>query len=172
MGRNAIHRAGPFLSHLGAYEPRRPVLDGCEFIDSVQAVGVEGGHAGNVVPDETTITVHHRYAPDRTADDAEQWFLDFIDDLVEPDDHIELVDRTSACPPSLDHPILARLAHDRPKTAKLGWTDVARFADLGIPATNFGSGDPLVAHTQHEHLHRDSIDRTFAGIYELVTKNA
>jgi succinyl-diaminopimelate desuccinylase len=168
-GRNAIHRAGPLLIHLAGYEPRRPVLDGCEFIESVQTVGIDGGHAGNVVPDEVTITVHHRYAPDRTPDEAEGWFRGFIGTFLEADDTIELVDRTSACAPSLSHPILARLAHGRPKAAKLGWTDVARFAELGIPATNFGSGDPLVAHTRNEHLHRDSIERTFAGIHELVT---
>ncbi len=168
-GRNAIHRAGPLLTHLAGYEPRRPVLDDCEFIESVQTVGIDGGHAGNVVPDTVTVTVHHRYAPDRSADQAEQWFRRFIEPFIETDDTVEVIDRTSACPPSLNHPVLARLASGRPKTAKLGWTDVARFADLGIPATNFGSGDPLVAHTQHEHLHRDSIERTFAGILALVT---
>ncbi|MBT8242013.1 MAG: succinyl-diaminopimelate desuccinylase [Acidimicrobiia bacterium] len=169
MGRNAIHRAGPLISHLAGFEPRRPVLDGCEFVESVQTVGIEGGHAGNVVPDAVTVTVHHRYAPDRTASDAEEWFRDFIQAFLKTDDTAELIDRTSACPPSLSHPILARLAKGRHKNAKLGWTDVARFAELGIPATNFGSGDPLVAHTRNEHLHRDSIERTFAAIHELVT---
>ncbi|NNE96504.1 MAG: succinyl-diaminopimelate desuccinylase [Acidimicrobiales bacterium] len=169
MGRNAIHRAGPLLVALAAYEPRRPVLDGCEFIESVQTVRVDGGQAGNVVPDHVAVTVHHRYAPDRSADVAEQWFLAYIDEFIDADDEIELIDRTHACPPSLNHPILARLAQGRPKSAKLGWTDVARFAELGIPATNFGSGDPTVAHTEHEHLRRDSIERTFAAIHALVT---
>jgi succinyl-diaminopimelate desuccinylase len=169
MGRNAIHRTGPLLSHLAGYEARRPVLDDCEFIESVQTVGIDGGHAGNVVPDRVSVTVHHRYAPDRSPDQAEGWFRSFISEFVEADDQVEVIDRTSACPPSLTHPLLARLAAGRPKSAKLGWTDVARFAELGIPATNFGSGDPLVAHTQHEHLHRESIERTFSGIHDLVT---
>jgi succinyl-diaminopimelate desuccinylase len=169
MGRNAIHRAGPLLTHLAGYQARRPVMDGCEFIEAVQTVGINGGHAGNVVPDGVTITVHHRYAPDRSADEAEAWFQSFISGFVETDDRVEVIDRTSACPPSLLHPLLARLATGRPKSAKLGWTDVARFAELGIPATNFGPGDPLVAHTKNEHLHRESIERTFEGIFDLVT---
>ena len=169
MGRNAIHRAGPLLNALAGYEARRPVLDGCEFIESVQTVGIEGGNAGNVVPDGVMVTVHHRYAPDRSTDEAEQWFRTFIAAFVEDDDTIELIDRTPGCPPSLDHPLLAQLAVGRQKSAKLGWTDVARFAELGIPATNFGSGDPTVAHTQNEHLHRDSLERTYAGVFALVT---
>lgn len=169
MGRNAIQRAAPLLATLASYEPRRPVLDGCEFIESVQAVGIEGGNAGNVVPDRVTVTVHHRFAPDRTADEAEAWFRQMISPHVEDDDTITVIDRTPGCPPSLDHPLLAQLAHGRQKTAKLGWTDVARFAELGIPATNFGSGDPTVAHTQNEHLHRNSIERTYAAVLSLVT---
>ncbi len=169
MGRNAIHRAGPLLDALANYEARRPILDGCEFIESVQTVGIEGGNAGNVVPDSVTVTVHHRYAPDRSADDADLWFRSFIAPFVEDADAVELIDRTLGCPPSLDHPLLAQLADGRQKSAKLGWTDVARFAELGIPATNFGSGDPTVAHTQNEHLHRDSIERTYTGLLALVT---
>ncbi len=169
MGRNAIHRAAALLDTLASYEPRRPVLDGCEFIESVQAVGIEGGNAGNVVPDRVTVTVHHRFAPDRDADQAESWFQTLIRPYIEDDDVVEVIDRTPGCPPSLDHPLLAQLAAGRQKTAKLGWTDVARFAELGIPATNFGSGDPTVAHTQNEHLHRESIERTFDGILRLVT---
>lgn len=169
MGRNAIHRAAPLLAELANYKARRPLLDGCEFIESVQTVGIEGGNAGNVVPDGVTITVHHRFAPDRTADEAEQWFRSLIAPHLDDGDTVERIDRSLACPPSLEHPLLAALAHGRQVSAKLGWTDVARFAELGIPATNFGSGDPTIAHTQNEHLHRDSIERTYEGVFALVT---
>ncbi len=170
MGRNAIHRVAPLLHELADYTPRRPILDGCEFIESVQTVGIEGGHGVNVVPDEVTVTVHHRYAPDRSGDDARTLFLSMIEPHLEPDeDSIVMIDSAPACPPSLDHPLLGTLAQGRGKAAKLGWTDVARFAQLGIPATNFGAGDPTVAHTPGEHLHRDSIERTYAAVYQLVT---
>ncbi len=128
MGRNAIHRSAPLLHELATYTPRRPVLDGCEFIESVQTVGIEGGHGVNVVPDEVTVTVHHRYAPDRSAEQARTSFLSMIAPHLEPDeDSIEMIDSAPACPPSLDHPLLGSLAKGRDTTAKLGWTDVGPF---------------------------------------------
>lgn len=171
MGQNAIQRAAPLLAHLASYEPRRPVIDECQFIESVQAVRISGGGAGNVVPDEVVVTVHHRFAPDRTLDQARSWFLEWIDPCLDhaSGDAVHETDHAPACPPSLDHPILHRLAEGCGRTAKLGWTDVARFAQLGIPATNFGAGDPTVAHTRDEHLHRDSIERTYAALYELIS---
>lgn len=171
MGTNAIHRAAPLLSALADYVPREPMIDGCHFIESVQAVLLEGGHAGNVVPDSAVVTIHHRYAPDQTDAEGEAAFLGWVESKIdrEQGDTIEVIDRAPCCPPSLDHPLLAALAVGRKKSAKLGWTDVARFAQLGIPATNFGAGDPTVAHTLNEHLHRNSIERTYAALIELVT---
>ncbi len=172
MGSNAIHRTAPLLSALANYVPREPVIDGCHFIESIQAVLLEGGHAGNVVPDSAVVTIHHRYAPDQTDAEAEAAFLGWVGSNIdfERGDTIEVIDRAPCCPPSLNHPLLAALAAaGRQKSAKLGWTDVARFAQLGIPATNFGAGDPTVAHTQNEHLHRNSIERTYAALIELVT---
>ena len=171
MGSNAVHRTAPLLLALGEYTARRPVIEGCEFVESIQAVGLEGGNAGNVVPDGAVVTIHHRYAPDQTDAQAEAAFLAWVGEFIdrEAGDSIEVVDRAAACPPSLNHPLLARLAEGLKVRAKLGWTDVARFAELGIPATNFGAGDPLVAHTQGEHLHRESIERTYAAVLALVT---
>ena len=169
MGRNAVHRMAGVLTALSEYEARSPVLDGCEFREAVQAVKVEGGVAGNVVPDSAALTVHHRFAPDRSAQEAEEWFRSFVAPHIDDGDSVEVLDFSDACPPSLAHPILARLAKGVEKRSKLGWTDVARFASLGIPATNFGSGDPTIAHTRDEHLHRDSIERTWAALHNLVT---
>lgn len=171
MGRNAIHRLSEVLVDLASYEARKPVIDGCSYQESVQAVGVEGGVAGNVVPDEAKLVVHHRYAPDRSADEAEAWFRTLMERHIEDGDSIIVTDSSWACPPSLTHPLLQKLRDDNDLEvrAKLGWTDVARFAELGIPATNFGSGDPTIAHTRDEHLHRDSIERTGAALMALVT---
>ncbi len=170
MGRNAIHRLGPVLDVLAAYEARTPTIDGCTYRESVQAVHVEGGVAGNVVPDEVTLRIHHRFAPDRTADEAADFLRSLLDDFIEEGDDFRVTDSSPACPPSLTHPLLRQLRDDGDLEvrAKLGWTDVARFAELGIPATNFGSGDPTIAHTKHEHLHRDSIERTGAAVRALV----
>jgi succinyl-diaminopimelate desuccinylase len=171
MGRNAVHRLAPILAELAAYEARRPVIDGCEFREAVQAVFVDGGVAGNVVPDSASLRIHHRYAPDRSADEAEAWLRHLLAPHHDDGDVLEVEDASSACLPSLEHPILARLVRSSELgvRAKLGWTDVARFAELGVPATNFGPGDPTLAHAPNEHLERASIERVHDALLSLLT---
>jgi succinyl-diaminopimelate desuccinylase len=153
-GRNAIHRLAALLGAVDAYEPRRPSIDGCEYAEQLQAVQVEGGVAGNVVPDRATVTLNHRFAPDRTVAQAESAVRELLAPHLEPGDHWELVDAAPAAPPALDDPVLAALvsASGSPPRAKVGWTDVAFFAEHGVPAANFGPGDPLLAHTPGEHV--------------------
>ncbi len=171
-GRNAIHRLAPILDVLAAYEAREPTIDGCTYREAMQAVFVEGGVAGNVVPDEAVLTVNLRIAPDRTVDQALAGLQELIAPFVDDGDGFEVVDRASPAPPSLTHPLLVPLVEaGTPVRAKLGWTDVARFADHGIPAINFGPGDSLVAHMQDEHVHRDSIERVHDALAALVTRS-
>jgi succinyl-diaminopimelate desuccinylase len=171
MGRNAVHRLGPVLSALAAYEARTPVIDGCVYRESLQAVSVEGGVAGNVVPDQARLRLHHRYAPDRSPAAAEGFVRSYLAPWLEAGDHIEVLDSSLACAPSLGHPLLARLVNDNGLAvgAKLGWTDVARFAELGIPATNFGPGDAEVAHTAGEYLDRRGLERCHRALLSLIT---
>jgi succinyl-diaminopimelate desuccinylase len=172
-GQNAIHRLGPVLGAIAGYEAREPTIDGCTYREAVQAVFVEGGVAGNVVPDEAVLTVNLRIAPDRTVDEAVDTFRSMVAPFVEDADGFEVVDRSEPAPPSLTHPLLAPLVEaGTPVRAKLGWTDVARFAEHGIPALNFGPGDSLVAHMQDEHVTRDSIERVHAALRGLVTNPA
>jgi succinyl-diaminopimelate desuccinylase len=172
MGRNAIHRMGIVLDRLAAYESRRPVIDGCEFRDAIQAIHIEGGVAGNVVPDRATVRINHRFAPDRTIDEATNHLRSVIgDDILNDDATFDVVDAANAAAPSLTHPLLASLATRvgvAPR-AKLGWTDVAFFAAQGIPAVNFGPGDPTIAHTKDELVHRHEIERAHAVLHTLVT---
>ncbi len=172
-GRNAIHRLGPVIDEIAAFETREPSIDGCTYREAMQAVFVDGGVAGNVVPDEASITVNLRIAPDRTVDQA-------LDDLrrrlaphLEDDDGWEITDRASPAPPSLTHPLFRALVDaGTPVRAKLGWTDVARFAEHDIPALNFGPGDSSLAHTQGEHVQRDSIVRVHAALHQLLNGSA
>ncbi len=170
MGRNAIHRAGPLLAALADYEGRRPVIDGCEFREAIQAVFVEGGVAGNVVPDRVVLTLNHRFAPDRTVDEARAHVEAVVAPHLDEHDTVELVDAAGAAAPGLTHPLLAGLRERRqlPVRAKLGWTDVARFAAAGVPAVNFGPGDSTLAHTKDERVDRASLQAVHAALADLL----
>jgi len=170
-GRNAVHRLAPLLGAIAAFEVRRPVIDGCEYAEQLQVVSVEGGVAGNVVPDEAVIVVNHRFAPDRTAEQAESAVRELLDPSMEPGDHWELVGASAGAPPSLGHPMLGALvaASGAPARAKLGWTDVASFWAHGIPAANFGPGDPLLAHTAGEHVSEQEL-RDTARVLETLLR--
>jgi succinyl-diaminopimelate desuccinylase len=166
LGRNAIHGLRAVLNRLADYESRRVTIDGCDFVEGMQAVGVSGGIAHNVVPDRATLLINHRFAPDHGFEEAEAEVRTLVGDAGE----IRVVDKLPAAPPALGHPLLSsllRLAGDEPR-AKLGWTDVARFAGRGYPATNFGPGDPTVAHTIKEHVTRDQLEEAYGVLSKLL----
>jgi succinyl-diaminopimelate desuccinylase len=170
MGRNAVHRLGPLLGAVADAPVRRPVIDGCEFREALQAVAVDGGVSGNVVPDRASVTINHRFAPDRTPAEAEAFVRSVLAPHLDVGDLVEVVDLAGAAAPSLDHPVLAALVqrHQLPVRAKLGWTDVARFAAHGIPAANFGPGDATIAHMADERVARAPIERCFAALADLL----
>jgi succinyl-diaminopimelate desuccinylase len=172
-GRNAIHRLAPLLQSVADWPPREVVLDGCTYTEQLQVVSVEGGVAANVVPDEARVTLNHRYAPDRTEVEAQAFLHELLDPLLELDDGDtwELLDAGDGAPPSLDHPLLKSLVEKSgaaPK-AKVGWTDVASFWAHGVPAANFGPGDPLLAHHPDERVTRPQLERVREVLVALVT---
>ncbi|MHB8669930.1 MAG: succinyl-diaminopimelate desuccinylase [Acidimicrobiales bacterium] len=168
MGRNAIHRLSDILSRLDSYSGRRVVIDGCEYREAVQAVAVEGGVAGNVVPDRVVLTLNHRFAPDRTDDEA----ISHVRGVVGDCDRFEVLDCSPGAPPGLRDSFLADLVKrsGKPARAKLGWTDVARFAARGIPSANFGPGDPELAHTPEERVGRKEIETVHRVLGALLTE--
>ncbi len=170
MGRNAIHRLAPLLTAVAAHEPRRPEILGCRYHEALQFVRVDGGVSGNVVPDRVELDLVHRFAPDRSPSEAEEFVRDLIEPFLEQSDQVDVVDTSSGALPAVDHPVVATMIsrHELGVTAKLGWTDVARFAERGVPAVNFGPGDPTVAHTAEERVHRNSIERTYAALDDLL----
>lgn len=171
MGRNAVHRAGRLLAALDAHEPRQPEILGCRFHEALLATHVEGGVAGNVVPDRATVSIAHRFAPDRSLDQAEAHVRSVLAPFLEDGDTVEILDRSPAGYPALDHPLVAGLVarHDLSVSAKLGWTDVARFTGWGVPAINLGPGIAALAHTRDEHVERASLERTYAILADLLT---
>ena len=155
-GVNAVHRLVPSLAVLDGYRSRQVAIDGCEYTEQLQAVRIGGGIAGNVVPDSASVTVNYRFAPDRSVPEAEAELHRLFDPVLDAalGDRLSVLDAASGAPPGLGHPVLSRLvaASGAAPRAKVGWTDVATIAVLGIPATNFGPGDPLLAHTPDEHV--------------------
>ena len=171
MGRNAVHRLGPLLSLLDAHEPRQPVIEGLQFREALQAVGVNGGVATNVIPDSAIVGLNHRFAPDRTPEEAEASVRDLLAPVLEEGDTIELVDVAPGAAPSLDHPLLVALVERSGLgvRAKLGWTDVARFAARGVPAVNLGAGDSTLAHNRNERVEGDRLDISYRALHDLIT---
>ena len=153
-GVNAIHGAADVLARLNAYQPRRPVIDGLEYHEGLNAVFISGGVAGNVLPDECVVSVNYRFAPDRSVDEAYAHMREVFDGF-----EIELSDSAPAAMPGLSVPAAAAFVEAVGGRAnpKFGWTDVARFSGLGTPAVNFGPGDPHLAHRQDEFVPIDQI---------------
>jgi succinyl-diaminopimelate desuccinylase len=156
MGSNAIHALAPVLDGLTAYVPREVEIDGLVYREGLNAVGIRGGVAGNVIPDEAVVTVNFRFAPDRTEEQAHQHLQEVFEGFG-----LTITDSAPGAMPGLTQPAAAAFvravgAEPRPK---FGWTDVAQFTLLGIPAVNYGPGDPIYAHKADErvpveHLHR------------------
>ena len=162
MGRNAIHAAAGILELLRGYEPRKPDVDGLTYHEGLNAVGIRGGVAGNVIPDECVVTVNFRFAPDRSVEQAVAHVREVFADY-----DVTITDSALGARPGLGHPAATTLlaAVGGTPRAKLGWTDVARFAALGLPAVNYGPGDPQLAHAPDEHV-------PVAQIAECETKMA
>jgi len=155
-GVNAIHKAAEVLRRLNEYDARRPVIDGLEYHEGLNAVMISGGVATNVLPDEAVVTVNYRFAPDRSEAEA----LDFVREFFDGFD-VTVTDSAPGALPGLDVPAAKAFveAVGGEVNPKFGWTDVARFTAVGIPAVNFGPGDPSLAHKQDEHVPIEQIIR-------------
>ena len=160
-GHNAIHEAGAILGRLSAYEPATVNVDGLDYHEALNAVGIAGGIAGNVIPDKCVVTVNYRFAPNKSAAEAfehvQQVFSGYL---------VELTDAADGARPGLDKPAAQAFveALGLPVVAKEGWTDVARLSALGVPAVNFGPGDPNLAHTDDEWCDETQITQALAAL--------
>jgi succinyl-diaminopimelate desuccinylase len=166
LGVNAVHAAGEVLDRLASYVPRSPTVDGLDYREGLNAVAIRGGVAGNVIPDECAVTVNYRFAPDRSEEEAVEHVRTVFAGFP-----VEVVDLAPAARPGLDRAVAAEFvaAVGRPARAKLGWTDVARFGALGIPAVNFGPGDPNLAHTEEESVAEEQVLHAEAALVRFLT---
>ncbi|MET1153298.1 succinyl-diaminopimelate desuccinylase [Arthrobacter sp.] len=166
MGINAIHAAAEILVRLRDHEPATVTVDGLEYRESLNAVKINGGTAGNVIPDGTTVEINYRFAPDKSPEDAELYVRKLLNGFT-----VVRTDAAAGARPGLNHPAAADFvaavgAEPKPK---YGWTDVARFSELGIPAVNFGPGDALLAHTDNEHVPAEAIRECLAALRRWLT---
>lgn len=159
-GENAIHAAGALLTALAAYEPATVTVEGLEYREGLNAIRIGGGVAGNVIPDAAHVDVNYRFAPDKTLEQAHAHVREvFAGAGIDWDAQVGVTDASPAARPGLDRPAAAAFvaAVGGEPMPKYGWTDVARFSELGVPAVNFGPGDALLAHTDDEHVHRGAV---------------
>lgn len=149
MGKNAIHALAPALSKLASYEPETISVEGLDYRESLNAVALSGGIAGNVIPDQASVTVNYRFAPSKSVTAATAFLADFFDGFS-----LIVTDSAEGARPGLDQPLAMAFQEAVGVSArpKYGWTDVARFSALGIPAVNYGPGDPSLAHADNENL--------------------
>ncbi len=161
MGVNAIHAAAPVLALLAGYRAREVAVDGLVYREGLNAVAITGGVAGNVVPDECVVTVNYRFAPDQTGEQATAHLRSLFADY-----ELEVTDLAEGARPGLDDPLAQAFvaAVGGEARPKYGWTDVARFSALGIPAVNYGPGDPLLAHADDERVPVEQIERVERGL--------
>lgn len=174
MGVNAAHRAAKVLQRLADHTPERVLIDGLEYREGLNAVAVRAGVAGNVVPDSCVVSLNARFAPSRSPKEAEEYVRSlFPGDEFPPEEYAFVVtEAVAGALPGLDHPAVASLVgvlgvEPRPK---LGWTDVARFTALGVPALNFGPGDPSLAHTPGEFVPVDQLARCEEQLTAWLTR--
>ncbi len=165
LGENAIHAAAPVLSRLASYEARSVDVDGLTYREGLNAVGIGGGVAGNVIPDQCTVTVNFRFAPDRSEDEAQAHVREVFAGFA-----VEIADSAPAARPGLDAELSRAFvaAVGGEPQPKLGWTDVARFAQLGIPALNYGPGDPNLAHKPEESVEIAHIGEAEAALTRFL----
>ncbi|MBC7517707.1 MAG: succinyl-diaminopimelate desuccinylase [Microbacteriaceae bacterium] len=161
VGHNAIHDAAPILAILAAYEPREVDVDGLIYREGLNAVGISGGIAGNVIPDECMVHVNYRFAPSRSAAEAVEHLRALFSGF-----EVTVVDLADGARPGLNAPLaqLFLAAVGGAAKPKYGWTDVARFSALGIPAVNYGPGDPLKAHADDERVAVEQITDCERGL--------
>lgn len=166
MGDNAIHLASKALANIAAHNSDSVTVDGLEYRESIQVVHFEGGVANNVVPDSARMRINRRFAPAYDTETA----LAQVSALLEGATSLVVINESPAAPPNLMNPLIAEFigTNDLAVRPKLGWTDVARFTSHGIPALNFGPGNPEIAHTRAEFVERVELDACYAVLARFI----
>jgi succinyl-diaminopimelate desuccinylase len=155
---NAIEHAAAGVIALAAQPPEPHAFDGLEFVEVASVTKIAGGIAANVIPDRVDCHVNFRYAPGRTASEAEARLAELCAG------HGELaIDSNAPSGPVASGPRVDALvaAGDLVRAPKQAWTPVAEFGLAGLPAVNFGPGDPAQAHRRDESIEVAALARAY-----------
>jgi succinyl-diaminopimelate desuccinylase len=166
LGENAITKAGEFLTFLGGLEPEPHLVNGLEFLEVMSVTAARGGVARNVIPGEFVMNINYRFAPDRSHDEA----VRRLHEVCGPADRIEVTDVAPAGSVDIDHPLFRALIEstEAPVQAKQGWTDVAQLSSAGLPAVNFGPGEPSLAHKPGESVRVSDLDWAYESLLDVL----
>ncbi len=167
LGENAITKAGSWLAELHARRPESIIIDGLEFKEVFSVTTASGGVARNIIPAGFDINLNYRFAPNKTLDEAEAR----LREVAASADLIEIVDRAPAGPVPAGNPHFERLASlsGAARTPKQAWTDVARLAQYGIAAVNYGPGETAQAHQVAESVALDNLRVAYEALFRLLS---
>ena len=166
LGDNAVTKAAGFLTAMHSLQPEAHVIDGLEFLEVMSVTTAHGGVARNVIPGEFVLNVNYRFAPDRDSDAA----VARLHEVCADADRVEVTDLAPAGSVDLDHPLFRALL-DRtgaPLQGKQGWTDVAQLSMAGIPAVNFGPGEPALAHKPGESVRISDLSWVYESLLDVL----
>ncbi len=146
-------------------------IDSLKYRESLQAVLVAGGIATNVIPDEVVITASYRFAPNKVVDEAVKYICDYLNQFLDETAgyRSEVIDAVEAAPPGIANDLIKNvISNSAGIKPKLGWTDVAFFSKLDIPAINFGPGDASLAHSKEEFVTESALNNVYSVIHESI----
>lgn len=170
MGENAIHKSAKTLAKAVESSESQPKLEvqGLTYSATLQVTTMSAGIARNVIPDRCEFVINHRYTPDVSAKEAQDYV---VNEICSDADEIEIVDNTPGAMPALDHPLVAfAREQNREVLAKVAWTDVARFYEFGVGALNCGPGDATYAHRADEHIEIIKLEETYEFLKSFLSQ--
>jgi succinyl-diaminopimelate desuccinylase len=172
LGENALTKAGEFLMDLHRLKHEEVFVDGLPYREVVTATRAWTGEgcgddARNVVPDRFTVYVDHRFAPNKDLVTAEGRIAQLVDGRAK----ISPVVRAPAAAPQASDATVQKFIHETGAQveAKQAWTDIARFAALGIPAVNYGPGLTAQAHTAGEYVPVENLHRARRALCRFLS---
>lgn len=171
-GESAIDKSLPLLAHFAAIDPEEVLVDGVTYQDVVTVTQAWTDSTRNVVPGEFHLNVNFRFAPSRSADTAVEELRAMVA-AVEGIGEVgfKVVDIAPSAPPRLTEQSVQAFITSvgAPVTAKQAWTDVARFASVGVPALNYGPGLTSQAHQRGEYVPVDAVVDGWTRLRNFLT---